>query len=105
LSSRKIVRHTSIEIGKYLKKASFYLQHLNSLDIGHKMGIKERTAARRKRIVAHRAADFKDAENWDLDFWQSRTPEQRLSALVAIRGDVRKVEQARLQNKRTAEDG
>ena len=69
------------------------------------MGIKERTAARRKRIVAHRAADFKDAENWDLDFWQSRTPEQRLSALVAIRGDVIKVEQARLQNKRTAEDG
>jgi hypothetical protein len=69
------------------------------------MGIKERTAARRKRIVAHRAADFRDAENWDLDFWQSRTPEQRLSALVAIRGDVRKVEQARLQNKRTAEDG
>ena len=69
------------------------------------MGIKERTAARRKRIVAHRAADFKDAENWDLDFWQSQTPEQRLSALVAIRGDVMKVEQARLQNKRTAEDG
>ena len=69
------------------------------------MGIKERTAARRKRIVAHRAADFKDAENWDLDFWQSQTPEQRLSALVAIRGDVIKVEQARLQNKRTAEDG
>ena len=69
------------------------------------MGIKERTAARRKRIVAHRAADFKDAENWDLDFWQSRTPEQRLSALVAIRGDVMKVEQSRLQNKRTAKDG
>jgi hypothetical protein len=69
------------------------------------MGIKERSAARQRRIVAHRAADFKDAENWDLDFWQSRTPEQRLSALVAIRGDVMKVEQARLQNKRTAEDG
>lgn len=69
------------------------------------MGIKERSAARQRRIVAHRAADFKDAENWDLDFWQSRTPEQRLSAPVAIRGDVMKVEQARLQNKRTAEDG
>jgi len=63
------------------------------------MGLEERTATRRKRIVAHRAADFKDAENWDLDFWQSRTPEQRLSALVAIRQDVMKVEQARLQNK------
>ena len=69
------------------------------------MGIKERTAARRKRIVAHRATDFKDAENWDLDFWQSQTPEQRLSALVAIRRDVMQVEKARLQNKRTAEVG
>ena len=69
------------------------------------MGIKERTAARRKRIVAHRATDFKDAENWDLDFWQSQTPEQRLSALVAIRRDVMQVEKARLQNKRTVEDG
>ena len=69
------------------------------------MGIKERSAARHKRMVAHRATDFKDAENWDLDFWQSQTPEQRLSALVAINRDVRKVELARLQNKRTAEDG
>jgi hypothetical protein len=69
------------------------------------MGIKERTAARRKRIVAHRAADFKDAEIWDLDFWQSQTPEQRLSALVAIRRDVMQVEKARLQNKRAVEDG
>ena len=69
------------------------------------MGIKERAAGRRKRIVAHRATDFKDAENWDLDFWQGQTPEQRLSALVAIHKDVRKVELARLQNKRTAEDG
>jgi len=69
------------------------------------MGIKQRSAARRKRIVGHQATDFKDAENWDLDFWQSQTPEQRLSALVAIRRDVIKVEQARLQNKRTADDG
>jgi hypothetical protein len=69
------------------------------------MGIKERAAGRRKRIVAHRATDFKDAENWDLDFWQSQTPEQRLSALVAIRRDVMQVEKARLQNKRTVEDG
>jgi hypothetical protein len=69
------------------------------------MGIKERAAGRRKRIVAHRATDFKDAENWDLDFWQSQTPEQRLSALVAIRRDVMQVEKARLQNKRTVKDG
>ena len=69
------------------------------------MGIEERSAARQKRIVAHRAADFKDAENWDLDFWQSQSPEQRLSALVALRRDIMQVEKARLQNKRAAEDG
>ena len=62
------------------------------------MGIKERSSIRRKRIIAHRATDFKDAEDWDLGFWQSRTPEQRLSALVAIRNDVAKVEKARSQN-------
>ena len=69
------------------------------------MGIKERSAARQTRIVAQRAADFKDAENWDLDFWQSQTPEQRLSALVALRRDIMQVEKARLQNKRSAEVG
>ena len=69
------------------------------------MGSKERSAARQTRIVAHRAADFKDAENWDLDFWQSQTPKQRLSALVALRRDIMQVEKARLQNKRAAEVG
>ncbi|MFP4350219.1 MAG: hypothetical protein ACOC23_03770 [Thermodesulfobacteriota bacterium] len=63
------------------------------------MGIKERSAQRRKRIKANRAADFKAAEDWDLDFWQSQTPQQRLSALVAIRKDVLKVQKARKQNK------
>ena len=69
------------------------------------MNITERSDARQKRIVAHRAADFKDAENWDLTYWQSQTPEQRLSALVAIRRDVKKVEQARLQNRATDDTG
>jgi len=30
-------------------------------------------------MVAHRAADFKEAEKWDLEFWQNQTPEQRLT--------------------------
>jgi len=59
------------------------------------MGIKERSAERRKKIVAHRAANFADAEKWDLEFWQNRSPEDRLSALVAIHEDVAKVERAR----------
>ena len=51
-------------------------------------GIEERSAQRRKRIVGHIAKDFADAEKWDLEFWQSQTPQMRLSALVAIRNDI-----------------
>ena len=59
------------------------------------MGIKERSAERRKRMVAHRAANFEAAEQWDLDFWQKQTPQQRLSALVSIRKDILKVKKPR----------
>jgi len=59
------------------------------------MSIEDRSRERRKRLVAHRAASFEDAEAWDLEFWQSRTPEERLSALVAIRRDVELVEAGR----------
>jgi hypothetical protein len=61
------------------------------------MGIKERSRTRKRRIVANLAADFEEAERWDLDFWQSQTPEERLSALIAIRKDVDKVMKARLK--------
>lgn len=46
-------------------------------------------------MVGHRASSHEDAERWDLEFWQSRTPEERLSALVAIRRDVEAVESGR----------
>jgi len=46
-------------------------------------------------MVAHVASSFEDAESWDLEFWQSMTPEERLSAFVAIRRDVEMVEAAR----------
>ena len=59
------------------------------------MGIRERAAKRKARIVAHRAKSFQDAEAWDLAFWQSQTPQQRLSALIAIRKDIAKVRKAR----------
>ena len=59
------------------------------------MEIGERSALRKRRIVAHVAHDFSEAEQWDLDFWQGQTPEARLSALVAIRNDVAKVLAAR----------
>lgn len=46
-------------------------------------------------METHIATDFADAERWDLAFWQARTPEERLSALVAIRRDVEKIQAAR----------
>lgn len=59
------------------------------------MGLEERSQERRRRMVAHVASSFEDAEAWDLEFWQRMTPEERLSALVAIRRDVELVEAAR----------
>ena len=59
------------------------------------MDLAQRSALRRQRIKSNRATSFADAERWDLLYWQEQTPEDRLSALVAIRNDIRKVEQAR----------
>ena len=42
-------------------------------------------------MVVHRAAGYEDADRWDLEFWQARTPQERLSALVDIHEDVAKV--------------
>ena len=46
-------------------------------------------------METHRATSFEDAERWDLEFWQRRTPEERLSALVAIRREVEMVAAAK----------
>lgn len=59
------------------------------------MSLEKRSQERRRRMVAHVASSFEDAEAWDLDFWQKMTPEERLSALVAIRRDVELAEAAR----------
>ena len=55
------------------------------------MGLKERSAERRKRMVGNIAHSHEEAEDWDLEFWQSQTPQDRLSALVAIREDVKMI--------------
>lgn len=59
------------------------------------MSLEERSAFRRKRMKTHRATNFADAERWDLLFWQLLSPEERLAALVALRRDVEKVEEAK----------
>ena len=46
-------------------------------------------------MEVHKSTSFADAEAWDLDYWQRRSAEDRLSALVAIRRDVDLVEAAR----------
>ena len=66
------------------------------------MGLKERAVVRRAKMVVNRAANFEEAEAWDLDFWQSQSPEQRLSALVAIRRNVDKVVKGRFSKERSA---
>ena len=57
--------------------------------------LEKRSQERRRRIVAHIAKSHAEAEAWDLEFWQQRSPEERLSALVAIHHDVEMVEAAR----------
>ncbi|RLB41176.1 MAG: hypothetical protein DRH12_08805 [Deltaproteobacteria bacterium] len=55
------------------------------------MGTRERAIERRKRIVGNIAANFEEAEQWDLEFWQRKTPQARLSALMSIREDIAKI--------------
>ena len=52
------------------------------------MSLEDRSRRRRKTMETHRARSHADAETWDLEYWQRRSPEERLSALVAIRRDV-----------------
>jgi hypothetical protein len=52
------------------------------------MDLEERSRRRRETLETHRARSSEEAEAWDLDFWQRCTPEERLSALVAIHRDV-----------------
>jgi len=59
------------------------------------MGMRERSEERRKRIVTHVARSHEEAEAWDLEFWQQRTPQERLSALVAIHRDIDRIQQRR----------
>lgn len=41
--------------------------------------------------MTHVARSHEEAEAWDLEFWLRQTPQERLSALVALRRDVEKV--------------
>jgi hypothetical protein len=55
------------------------------------MGMKERSRQRRKRIVAHIAHSHEEAEQWDLEYWQNQTPQERLSALRIMQKELEKI--------------
>jgi len=66
------------------------------------MGFKERAAKRRKRMVVHEAKNFAEAEESDLDFWLSFTPEERPSIhsamALAVQREMKKIMRERAQN-------
>ena len=47
-----------------------------------------RSDERRQRMTVRIATNWKDADEWDLAFWQQQGAEARLSALVALRRDL-----------------
>ncbi len=59
------------------------------------MSLEDRARLRRMRMAVHRADSFEDAERWDLEYWQSLTPEDRLEAYMAIRREVALVQASR----------
>jgi hypothetical protein len=61
------------------------------------MTIQERAEIRRKKIIGNLAQNYEEAEDWDLEFWLKQTAQARLSALVAIRNDIKKVNPDRLK--------
>lgn len=61
----------------------------------------ERAAEHRKRIVVNVARSFEEAEEWDLDYWASKTPEERLAAFHALRRDVEMARSARRRARAT----
>ncbi|MBN2369176.1 MAG: hypothetical protein JXO72_01680 [Vicinamibacteria bacterium] len=61
--------------------------------------LEQRSAERRARAIVHRASSHADADDWDLEFWQQQTPEERLSALVVLRRDAEIIAAGRLRSK------
>lgn len=57
--------------------------------------MRKKAKDRKQRMVVNLANDFQEAEDWDLEFWLRQTPEERLSAFVALRKDVEKVRKIR----------
>jgi hypothetical protein len=59
------------------------------------LSLEKRSRERAVRIVGHRARSFAEADRWDLEFWQSLTPAERLSTLVSLRRDAETLDRDR----------
>jgi hypothetical protein len=57
--------------------------------------LERRSRRRRQTFEVHSARSVGEAEAWDLDYWQRRTADERLSALVAIHREVALIEAGR----------
>ena len=51
----------------------------------------QRAANRKASMQGNIAKNYKEAEEWDLLFWQKQSPQARLSALVAIHKDIENI--------------
>ncbi len=58
-------------------------------------GLSARSRERRKRLVANRATSFAEAERWDLQYWQSLSPRERIAALESMRREWEEIRRAR----------
>lgn len=67
------------------------MEQLENVSEVRTMTFEERSAERRKRMVGNLAMSHQEAEEWDLAYWQSRTPEERLEVQAAINRAVEKV--------------
>ncbi len=57
--------------------------------------LEQRSRRRRQTLEVHVARSADEAEAWDLDYWQRRTADERLSALAAIHREIALIEAGR----------
>ena len=58
-------------------------------------GLRNRSRERKKRLVAHRSANFAEAEQWDLEYWQSLSAGSRIAALESMRREWEEIRRVR----------
>ncbi|MBN2802586.1 MAG: hypothetical protein JXR91_05805 [Deltaproteobacteria bacterium] len=60
--------------------------------------LESRTEIRKQKMKSHKSSTYEESEKWDLEYWLSCTPDQRLAAHVAILNDVEIVKNSALKD-------